>query len=90
LQLAIKQYTPLDNLNPKAGDITIIATHGSGLPKELYEPMFEDLLRKSRGYDFRIRAIWTAEAPHQGASGVLNETKLGNDRMYDRDINICN
>lgn len=33
LKLAIKQYTPLDNLEPQPGDITIIATHGSGLPK---------------------------------------------------------
>ena len=33
LKLAVKQYAPLDNLKPQPGDITIIATHGSGLPK---------------------------------------------------------
>jgi hypothetical protein len=33
LYLVIKQYTPIDNLSPSAGDVTIIATHGSGLPK---------------------------------------------------------
>lgn len=33
LKLAVKQYVPLDNLKPQRGDVTIIATHGSGLPK---------------------------------------------------------
>lgn len=33
LHLAIKQYTPLSNPNPKPGDITIIAAHANGFPK---------------------------------------------------------
>lgn len=33
LQIAIKQYTPRDNLLPRDGDLTIIAAHGAGLPK---------------------------------------------------------
>jgi hypothetical protein len=33
LQLAIKQYTPLDNPNPQPGDVTIIGTHACGFPK---------------------------------------------------------
>jgi hypothetical protein len=33
LQLSVKQYVPLDNLVPKWGDVTLIATHGSGMPK---------------------------------------------------------
>lgn len=33
LTLAVKQYVPLDNLKPQPGDVTIIATHGSGFPK---------------------------------------------------------
>jgi hypothetical protein len=32
-KLAIKQYTPLDNPNPKDGDITIIGAHANGFPK---------------------------------------------------------
>lgn len=82
LQLAIKQYIPLENPNPSSGDITIVATHGSGLPKELYEPMFDDLLSQTRNLNFKIRSIWIADAAHHGASGVLNETKLGNDRRF--------
>jgi hypothetical protein len=33
LHLAIKQYIPLDNLQPKDGDITIIGAHANGFPK---------------------------------------------------------
>ena len=33
LYLDIKQYTPLNNLNPQHGDVTIIAAHGNGFPK---------------------------------------------------------
>lgn len=33
LYIAAKQYIPLDNLQPKPGDVTIIATHANGFPK---------------------------------------------------------
>ena len=33
LHLAIKQYIPLDNPNPKEGDVTIIGAHANGFPK---------------------------------------------------------
>jgi len=46
---------------------------------ELYEPLWDDLLKQSKKHGFRIRSIWIADVAHQGASGVINETKLGND-----------
>jgi hypothetical protein len=33
LHLAVKQYIPLDNLNPQEGDLTIIGAHANGFPK---------------------------------------------------------
>lgn len=33
LQLAVKQYIPKDNPDPKPGDITIIASHANGFVK---------------------------------------------------------
>lgn len=33
LYLAVKQYIPLDNPNPKPGDVTILAAHANGFPK---------------------------------------------------------
>lgn len=35
LQLAIKEYRPLNNLDAEPGSVTIIATHGLGFPKVL-------------------------------------------------------
>lgn len=81
LQLAIKQYTPLDNLQPQPGDITIVAAHACGFGKELYEPLWDELYQSSRKSNaFRIRSIWFADAVHQAQSGLLNASKLGNDR----------
>ena len=31
--MALKQYTPLTNLSPKDGDVTIIGAHANGFPK---------------------------------------------------------
>ncbi|KAL9049285.1 MAG: hypothetical protein Q9162_007300 [Coniocarpon cinnabarinum] len=42
LQSHVKQYIPRDNPNPKKGDITVVATHALGYPKELYEPLFDE------------------------------------------------
>lgn len=33
LRLAVKQYIPLDNPDPKPGDVTIVAAHANGFPK---------------------------------------------------------
>lgn len=33
LNLAVKQYIPLDNPNPQPGDVTILAAHANGFPK---------------------------------------------------------
>ncbi|RII08152.1 hypothetical protein CUC08_Gglean007561 [Alternaria sp. MG1] len=82
LHLAVKQYTPLSNTSPKPGDITIIAAHANGFPKELYEPLWDELLKKSQQHGFGIRGIWIADVVHQGWSSVLNEDKLGNDPAW--------
>ncbi|KIX07225.1 uncharacterized protein Z518_01878 [Rhinocladiella mackenziei CBS 650.93] len=79
LKLAVKQYVPNDNSNPQADYITFIATHANGFPKEMYEPMFDDLYEKLSLLGRKIRAIWIADIVHQGQSGVLNEDALGND-----------
>lgn len=51
--------------------------------QELYEPLWDDLYHKLKVKGVNIRSIWIADAAHQGASGVLNEKKLGDDREFD-------
>lgn len=81
-QLSVKQYTPLSNTIPNPGDVTILAAHANGFPKELYEPLWDELVRESAQRGFRIRGIWIADVVHQGFSSVLNEDKLGNDPAW--------
>ncbi|RMD40382.1 hypothetical protein DV735_g4740, partial [Chaetothyriales sp. CBS 134920] len=82
LYLDVKQYIPIDNPNPQPGDVTIIAAHANGFPKELYEPLWAYLLQKAAKNKFKIRSIWIADLANQGQSGVLNEDQLGNDPSW--------
>ncbi|KAK1728666.1 hypothetical protein CaCOL14_000134 [Colletotrichum acutatum] len=81
LKLAVKEYIPKDNPNPKPGDVTIIGAHANGFPKELYEALWQDLHAQSLlpTSTFRIRSIIIADAAWQGRSSSLNEPLLGND-----------
>ena len=49
------------------------------MKKELYEPLWDEILVRANGQGFRIRSIWVADAAFQGDSGVLNEKLIGND-----------
>ncbi|KAL8826398.1 MAG: hypothetical protein Q9191_003825 [Dirinaria sp. TL-2023a] len=82
LQLHIKQYVPCDEESIGVNAITIIAAHANGFPKELYEPLWDELYQRSHGNDFSIRSIWIADVANQGMSYVLNEDKTGNDRTW--------
>ncbi|KAJ6114548.1 toxin biosynthesis protein-like protein [Penicillium sp. IBT 16267x] len=78
LELHVKQYTPKNQKLPLPSDaITIIAAHGIGLPKELYEPLWDELLEKATG--FQIRSIWVADCASMNMSGIKNEEKLSMD-----------
>ncbi|OAG34837.1 hypothetical protein AYO21_10999 [Fonsecaea monophora] len=79
LRLAVKQYVPHERRDPAPDDITFIAAHANGFPKELYEPLFEDLYTKLKSLGRGIRGIWIADLAHQGQSHALNEKALGND-----------
>ncbi|KAL4948180.1 Alpha/beta hydrolase family-domain-containing protein [Aspergillus filifer] len=82
LKLVLKKYTPTSNPNPSKNDLTIIGAHGSGYPKEMYEPIWEGVYRMLSQNDIRIRAIWIADAVNQNASGALNEGALGTDPSW--------
>ncbi|RAH79465.1 hypothetical protein BO86DRAFT_449688 [Aspergillus japonicus CBS 114.51] len=78
LQLHIKQYTPKNQAQPVPNDaVTIIAAHGAALPKELYEPLWDEILDQAT--NFQIRSIWVADCASMNMSGILNEDKLSTD-----------
>lgn len=81
LRLEVKQYAANYSAGPRPGDVTIIACHASGFTKELYEPLWDELFDHTiKTGNFRIRNIWIADVSNQGASGVMNEQLLGNER----------
>ncbi|KAI0469045.1 Alpha/beta hydrolase family-domain-containing protein [Xylaria cf. heliscus] len=84
LNIHVKQYTPKDNPTPQPGDVTILAAHANGFPKELYEALWADLHAQQSvaGSGFRIRGIWIADVSNQGYSGEANEGKLGDDPCW--------
>ncbi|KAJ5093386.1 toxin biosynthesis protein [Penicillium angulare] len=92
VQLAIKQYIPLDRPEPIPDNaVTIIGTHGNGSPKvsyaintaitgcggELFEPFWQRLSIQLQKQGVPLRAIWIADIANQGASGILNEDIRG-------------
>ncbi|OJJ67267.1 hypothetical protein ASPBRDRAFT_136499 [Aspergillus brasiliensis CBS 101740] len=78
LHLHVKQYTPKSQAQPVPKDaVTIIAAHGAALPKELYEPLWDELLEQAN--TFNVRSIWVADCASMGMSGLLNEDKLSMD-----------
>ena len=79
LYLAVKQYIPVDNPDPQPGDVTIVAAQACGFPKELFEPLWDDLICEAKQQGWRIRSIWAADMTIQGESGVINELLLGNE-----------
>ena len=79
LKLVVKQYIPTSLCEPQQGDITIIGAHANGFPKEIYEPLWDDLYERLIALGKRIRSIWIADVANQGESGIVNQQKLGNE-----------
>ncbi|KAL1861574.1 hypothetical protein VTK73DRAFT_7048 [Phialemonium thermophilum] len=82
LYLSVKQYIPKDNLNAQPGDITIIGGHANGFVKELYEPLWEDLVKALHIHGIRVRGIWVADVAWQGQSAIVNGDSVGNDPSW--------
>ncbi|SPJ72578.1 related to host-specific AK-toxin Akt2 [Fusarium torulosum] len=81
-KLAVKQYIPHSNPNPQPGDVTIVGAHANGFPKELYEPLWDELFERAKQKNIRIRSIWIADVWNQSQSGGTNENLLGNDSSW--------
>lgn len=52
----------------------------SSVVKELYEPLWEDMVQHLKSMGISVRAIWAADFASQGASYILNEDKIGDER----------
>ncbi|KAF2756507.1 hypothetical protein EJ05DRAFT_539457 [Pseudovirgaria hyperparasitica] len=89
LYLHVKQYVPHEaqtprspTTNPARDAVTFIAAHAGGMPKEVYEPLWDEMLLRSKEHGFAIRGIWIADVSNHGMSGVLNEGKNSTDYSW--------
>ncbi|KAH8585646.1 toxin biosynthesis protein [Bisporella sp. PMI_857] len=82
MRLAVKQYLPKSYHSPSSEDVTIIAAHANAVPKEVYEPLWDDVFLKMKSFGRHIRGIWIADIASQGQSGVMNESVLGNESSW--------
>ena len=79
LSLAVKKYVPKERKPESEHPITIIAAHGVGRAKELFEPFYKYLLLHS---SLSVRAIWAFDAAHLGESYILNENIIGDEHHW--------
>ncbi|SMR49041.1 unnamed protein product [Zymoseptoria tritici ST99CH_1E4] len=82
LRVHVRQYIPKSNSHPRPGDVTIIGAIADAFPKEMYEPLWEAVMKGLEGKGKSVRAIWVADPVNQGESGVLNERILGPDPSW--------
>lgn len=82
LRLHVKQYIPRNNPTPRPADVTIIGAVANAYPKEIQEPLWDDLLLRLDSKGRNIRAIWVVDPVNTGHSGVLNEPILGPDPSW--------
>lgn len=80
-QLAFRELSWTSSLLLASSSIGAGAEEDLTWKQELYEPLWDELLKRCKQYGFSIRGIWIADVVHQGWSGAINEDKLGNDRM---------
>lgn len=85
LCISVNKYTPKSSSSPGANNetsVTVIAAGGLGFIKELYEPLFAEILLRAKSQGFGIRAIWIADMFSTGVSARSNQENLGCDPAW--------
>lgn len=82
LKIAVKEYRSTDvGLNEPTG-ISVVFCQANGIPKESYEPFFDDLYDQLKGTPAQIKTIWSIDNVTHGDSYVLNEHSIGTDYFW--------
>ncbi|TDL19494.1 alpha/beta-hydrolase [Rickenella mellea] len=69
------------NIRRGTKDITLLLTHPTGFPKEIWEPFIQQLTHALLPSDVCVAEIWSLEAVQHGDAALLNEGHLGD--LYD-------
>ncbi|CVK88354.1 hypothetical protein FPRO04_07086 [Fusarium proliferatum] len=71
-KLVAKRYIPRDQANKSEQGITLLTLTGMGVPKEMFEPMLEDLLPRLRKSGVKVEEIWAVDMPLSGQTAKAN------------------
>ncbi|KAK9460543.1 Alpha/beta hydrolase family-domain-containing protein [Lipomyces oligophaga] len=80
LSIVAKEYLPKyedDDGYSSLPTLSIAFQHGSGFTKELYEPLFVELLSALKARGVRVHSIIISDVFNQGESFVENEDRIG-------------
>ncbi|CZR37400.1 uncharacterized protein FPRO_02340 [Fusarium proliferatum ET1] len=71
-KLVAKRYIARDQANKSEQGITLLTLTGMGVPKEMFEPMLEDLLPRLRKSGVKVEEIWAVDMPLSGQTAKAN------------------
>ncbi|KLO93692.1 uncharacterized protein LW94_9449 [Fusarium fujikuroi] len=71
-KLVAKRYIPTNHVNKSEQGITLLTLTGMGVPKEMFEPMLEDLLPRLRKSGVKVEEIWAVDMPLSGQTAKAN------------------
>ncbi|KAF4958076.1 hypothetical protein FSARC_11112 [Fusarium sarcochroum] len=71
-KLVAKRYVPNDAAKGSGPGITLLTLTGMGVPKEMFEPMIENLLPLLQKRGIKVEEIWAVDMPLSGESAQIN------------------
>ncbi|RKL35775.1 hypothetical protein BFJ72_g8475 [Fusarium proliferatum] len=71
-KLVTKRYIPTNQVNKSEQGVTLLTLTGMGVPKEMFEPMFEDLLPRLHKSGVKVEEIWAVDMPLSGQTAKAN------------------
>ncbi|ENH63245.1 hypothetical protein FOC1_g10009140 [Fusarium oxysporum f. sp. cubense race 1] len=86
-KLVAKRYIPTNQVNKSGQGVTLLTLTGMGVPKEMFEPMLEDLLPRLRKSGVKVEEVWAIDMPLSGQTAKANSpTSLCNPSKSYRSI----
>ncbi|EWZ41079.1 Alpha/Beta hydrolase protein [Fusarium oxysporum Fo47] len=71
-KLVAKRYIPTNQVNKSGQGVTLLTLTGMGVPKEMFEPMLEDLLPRLRKSGVKVEEVWAIDMPLSGETAKAN------------------
>ncbi|KAF4948854.1 hypothetical protein FGADI_9344 [Fusarium gaditjirri] len=71
-KLVAKRYIPTNQVDKPGVGVTLLTLTGMGVPKEMFEPILENLLPRLRKSGVKVEEIWAVDMPLSGQTAAAN------------------